>query len=257
LNRSSREASLIEIVLPVTIRRILGQFHERRLECGVQRSVTPVASWRLRYSAHVVQDLRQSTPKFFRSAAAFRKWLLDHHDTAQELLVGFYKTDSGKPSITWPESVDEALCFGWIDGIRKRVDDVSYTIRFTPRKTGSIWSTVNTRKTKALIDQGRMMPSGLKAFAARREDKSGLYSHEQRPESLIEPYAAMLARNSAASTFFQRQAASYRRAAIWWVISAKRDETRLKRALKLIELSASGELIPQFIRKPVHCKPAN
>jgi uncharacterized protein YdeI (YjbR/CyaY-like superfamily) len=188
-------------------------------------------------------------PTFFRTPAAFRKWLQQHSSTKHELLVGFYKTNSGKPSITWPESVGEALCFGWIDGIRKRVDDVSYTIRFTPRKSSSIWSTVNIKRVEALVKEGRMTPAGLKAYAARRENKTGIYSHEQRPEELVEPYASLLARNARATRYFEQQAPSYRRAAIWWVISAKKEETRLERARRLIELSAKGEWIPQFIRR--------
>jgi uncharacterized protein YdeI (YjbR/CyaY-like superfamily) len=188
-------------------------------------------------------------PTFFRSAAAFRKWLQEHNAAKRELLVGFYKIDSGKPSITWPESVDEALCFGWIDGIRKRVDEVSYTIRFTPRKPASIWSSINIKRVEALVKEGRMTPSGLKAYAARRENKSGVYSYEQRPDQLVEPYATLLARNARASRFFTQQAPSYRRAAIWWVISAKKEETRLKRAQTLIQLSGQGELLPQLIRR--------
>jgi uncharacterized protein YdeI (YjbR/CyaY-like superfamily) len=188
-------------------------------------------------------------PKFFRSATAFRKWLGGNGHVAQELLVGFFRAGSGNASITWPESVDEALCFGWIDGIRRRVDEVSYTIRFTPRKPRSVWSSVNTRRAQTLIEQGRMAPAGLLAFAARRENRSGIYSYERRPENLVEPYAGMLAINAAASKFFNDQAPSYRRAAIWWVISAKKHETRTKRAKTLIELSKNRELIPQFMRR--------
>jgi uncharacterized protein YdeI (YjbR/CyaY-like superfamily) len=188
-------------------------------------------------------------PTFFRSAAAFRKWLQQHSATKQELLVGFYKTDSGKPSITWAESVDEALCVGWIDGVRKRVDDVSYTIRFTPRKSTSTWSSINIKRVEVLVKEGRMAPPGLTAFAARRESKSGIYSYEQRPDKLVEPYAGLLASNARAARFFAQQAPFYRRAAIWWVISAKREETRLTRARTLIELSGKGELIPQFTRR--------
>jgi uncharacterized protein YdeI (YjbR/CyaY-like superfamily) len=188
-------------------------------------------------------------PTFFRSALAFRKWLQRQYGAKQELLVGFYKTDSGKPSITWPESVDEALCFGWIDGIRRRVDDVSYTIRFTPRKPTSIWSSVNIKRAEALMEQGRMAPSGLHAFTARRANKSGIYSYEQRPGELVEPYAGMLAKKAAATGFFAQQPPAYRRAAAWWVISAKKEETRLKRAQTLIKLSGNGKLIPQFTRR--------
>jgi uncharacterized protein YdeI (YjbR/CyaY-like superfamily) len=188
-------------------------------------------------------------PTFFASPAAWRKWLQQNAADQQELLVGFYKTGSGRPSITWPESVDEALCFGWIDGVRKRIDDVSYTIRFTPRRSTSIWSTVNVKRVAALTEEGRMTSAGRKAFECRSESKSGLYSHETRPEALTEPYATLLSRNRAATRFFTAQAAWYRRAAIWWVIGAKREETRLKRALTLSELSKEGELIPHLRRK--------
>jgi uncharacterized protein YdeI (YjbR/CyaY-like superfamily) len=187
-------------------------------------------------------------PTFFPSPEAFRKWLQRNCEAKQELLVGFYKADSGKPSMTWPQSVDEALCFGWIDGVRKRIDDVSYTIRFTPRKPTSTWSSINIKKVAVLTEQGRMAPSGLQAFAARRENKSGIYSYEQRPDKLTEPYAGMLAKSAVAHKFFTKQAPWYQRAAIWWVISAKREETRLKRAQTLIELSKQQQLIPQFTR---------
>jgi uncharacterized protein YdeI (YjbR/CyaY-like superfamily) len=189
-------------------------------------------------------------PTFFRSADAFRQWLERHGGVKQELLVGFYNTDSGKTRITWPESVDEALCFGWIDGVRKRIDDVSYTIRFTPRKPTSTWSSVNIKRVAFLTEQGRMTALGLKAFEVRRENKTGIYSYEQRPDKLIEPYASMLAKNRPAHRFFAKRAPSYQRAAIWWVISAKKEETRLKRAQTLIELSGRGELIPQFTKSP-------
>jgi uncharacterized protein YdeI (YjbR/CyaY-like superfamily) len=187
-------------------------------------------------------------PTFFRTAADFRHWLQRHNGTARELLVGFYKKSSGRPSLTWPESVDEALCYGWIDGIRKRVDEASYTIRFTPRRAGSIWSAVNTRRAHTLAAQRRMTPAGLRALEARRPNRSGRYSYEQRPQELTAPYAGMLSRNAAARTFFLAQIPSYRRAATWWVLSAKKEETRLKRARALIELSASGKQIPQFLR---------
>ena len=164
--------------------------------------------------------------------------------------MGFYKTDSGRTSITWPESVDEALCFGWIDGVRKRIDDVSYTIRFTPRKPTSTWSSINIKRVAFLTEHSRMTPPGLKAFAVRRENKSGIYSYEQRPDKLVEPYASLLASSPRAHKFFAEQAPSYQRAAIWWVISAKKEETRLKRARTLVELSGRGELIPQFTKSP-------
>lgn len=160
--------------------------------------------------------------------------------------VGFYKKDSGKASITWPQSVDEALCFGWIDGIRKSIDQVSYKIRFTPRKPRSIWSTVNIKRAGELAEQGLMQPAGLKAFAARRENRSGIYSYEQRSAELPAVYAGKLNKNAAAWKFFQSQPPSYRKAVNWWVVSAKKEETRLKRLDTLIEDSAAGRTIPQF-----------
>jgi uncharacterized protein YdeI (YjbR/CyaY-like superfamily) len=189
-------------------------------------------------------------PKFFKSPSDFRKWLAARHANAKELLVGFYKKDSGKLSITWPESVDEALCFGWIDGIRRRIDDDSYSIRFTPRKTSSTWSAVNIGRAKELISAGRMTPAGEKAFAARKENRSGIYSYEQRCAELVEPYAGKLRRNKAAAKFFASQPPSYRKAANWWVLSAKQEVTRLSRLDKLISLSAAGQTIPQFTRLP-------
>jgi uncharacterized protein YdeI (YjbR/CyaY-like superfamily) len=189
-------------------------------------------------------------PKFFRNPADFRAWLEEHHAAVPELLVGFYKQESGKPSMTWHESVGEALCFGWIDGVRKRIDDVSYSIRFTPRKPGSIWSAVNSERVESLVGAGRMQPAGLRAFEARRSNKVGVYSYEQRPDELVPPYAQMLAKHPGARKFFDAQAPSYRRAAIWWVISAKQEETRLRRAKTLIGLSAKSQWIPQFLRKP-------
>jgi len=177
-------------------------------------------------------------PKFFKTPSAFRKWLAANHAESKELWVGFYKKNSGKPSIDWPESVNEALCFGWIDGIRKRIDDVSYMIRFTPRKAGSVWSAVNIRNVEKLVKENRMQPAGLKAFEARKENRSGIYAYEQRGPELVEPYSGKLKRNKAAWKFFQSQPAGYRKQMNWWVVSAKQEETRLKRLDKLIEESA-------------------
>ena len=162
------------------------------------------------------------------------------HATERELWIGFYKKNSGKPSITWPESVDEALCVGWIDGIRKSIDEESYMIRFTPRRRGSIWSAVNIKRVEVLTNEKRMRPAGLAAFAARRENKSGIYSYEQRSEQLPEPYASRLRRNQKAWKFFQAQPPSYRKTIAWWVVSAKQEKTRQKRLQKLIAESASG-----------------
>ena len=178
-------------------------------------------------------------PTFFKSPSAFRAWLAKHHAKERELLVGFHKKDSGKPSMTWPESVDEALCFGWIDGVRKRIDDESYSIRFTPRKTVSTWSAVNIKRATELSGLGRMMPAGLSAFAARRENRSGIYAYEQRSESLPEPFAAIMKKNKAAWAFFSVQPPSYRKTLCWWVVSAKKEETRVMRLDKLIEASAN------------------
>ena len=179
-------------------------------------------------------------PKFFKTPAAFRKWLAAHHATESELWVGFYKKGSGKSSITWPESVDEALCFGWIDGLRKSIDEESYMIRFTPRKSSSVWSAVNIKNVAKLIEENRMQPAGLKAFAARKEYRSGIYSYEQRSPELVEPYLGRLKRNRAAWKFFQAQPPSYRKVMNWWVVSAKQEGTRLKRIEKLIDESAQG-----------------
>jgi len=179
-------------------------------------------------------------PKFFKTPSAFRKWLAAHHADSKELWVGFYKKDSGKPSIDWPESVDEALCFGWIDGIRKSIDAESYKIRFTPRKLISVWSAVNIKNVEKLVKEDRMQPAGLKGFEARKENRSGIYSYEQRSAELVEPYLGKLERNQSAWKFFQAQPVGYRKQMNWWVVSAKQEATRLKRLGKLIEASAAG-----------------
>jgi uncharacterized protein YdeI (YjbR/CyaY-like superfamily) len=180
-------------------------------------------------------------PQFFQTSADFRIWLKRNHATATQLWVGFYKKDSGKPSITWPESVDQALCFGWIDGIRKRVDKSSYQIRFTPRRRGSIWSAINIKRATELVRQKQMRPAGIKAFAARIENKSGIYSYEQRSAELNELYARQLKKNKAAWNFFRTQPQSYRKMIGWWIISAKKQETRMARLAKLISESAKGK----------------
>lgn len=186
--------------------------------------------------------------KHFKTPSAFRTWLAKHHAAETELWVGYCKKATGQPSMTWPESVDEALCYGWIDGLRKGIDEETYTIRFSPRKPRSIWSAVNIRRAKELIEEGRMRAAGLKAFEARTENRSGIYSYEQRKEQLDGPYAAKLKQNPPAWEFYRAQPASYRRAANWWVVSAKKEETRLARLEKLIELSAMARTIPQFTR---------
>ena len=181
------------------------------------------------------------SPKFFKTPDTFRKWLAANHNKSKELWVGYYKKDTGKPSITWPESVDEALCFGWIDGIRKKFDDESYMIRFTPRKPESIWSAVNIRNVERLSKEKRMMPAGLKAYAHRKEFRSGIYSYEQRPAELVEPYATQFKQNKAAWKFFQAQPPYYRKMMTWFIVSAKTEVTRMIRLDRLIEASAKGQ----------------
>jgi uncharacterized protein YdeI (YjbR/CyaY-like superfamily) len=179
--------------------------------------------------------------KYFKSAHDFRRWLEKNHATMQELWVGYYKKSSRQPSITWPEAVDEALCFGWIDGIRKGVDDLRYTIRFTPRRRRSIWSAVNIKRARELSDKGLMKPPGMAAFDARKENLSGIYSYEQRSANLDAPYEKRLRQNKAAWDFFYAQPPSYRKAIGWWIVSAKQEVTRLKRLEKLITESGRGE----------------
>ncbi len=179
--------------------------------------------------------------KYFKSAHDFRKWLEKNHATMQKLWVGYYKKSSQQPSMTWPESVDEALCFGWIDGIRKSVDDLRYTIRFTPRRRGSIWSAVNIKRARELSDNGLMKPPGKAAFDARKENRSGIYSYKQRSANLDGPYEKRLRQNKSAWDFFYAQPPSYRKAIGWWIVSAKQEATRLKRLEKLITESGRGE----------------
>ena len=177
---------------------------------------------------------------YFKTPADFLKWFKANHTKADELWVGFYKKGSGHPSITWPESVDEALCAGWIDGIRKTIDADRYTIRFTPRRAGSIWSAVNIRRMKVLTDEKRVLPMGEKAFAARLENKSGIYAYEQRRDRLEEPYAGVLRKHKAAAAFFDAQPPGYRKVIGWWIVSAKKEDTRLARLKTLIEACEKG-----------------
>jgi uncharacterized protein YdeI (YjbR/CyaY-like superfamily) len=188
-------------------------------------------------------------PRFFATPAKWREWLQRHHATAAEVWVGFHKRGSGRPSITWPESVDEALCFGWIDGVRKRLDERSYVIRFTPRRKGSVWSSINLARIKELTRLGLMRPAGLAAHEGRTTAKSGIYSYEQRKRARLP--AAMQRRlkgNRAAWAFFQKQAPWYRQVTTWWIVSAKREETRERRLGTLIEDSAAGRRIKALTR---------
>src|SRR5258705_10791454 len=186
-------------------------------------------------------------PRFFRTSAAFRIWLDANHARASELLVGFYRKDSGRASITWPESVDEALCYGWIDGGRRSIDEHSYSIRFTPRKPKSIWSNVNIAKVETLTRDGRMMPAGLAAYALGDPARSGIYAFEKEA-AVFDAEAERAFRNSKSGwAFFEEQPAGYRRLATHYVVSAKRPETRAKRLAALIMHSARGERIPQYV----------
>lgn len=187
-------------------------------------------------------------PTFFPTPPDFRAWLEAHHDKFRELLVGFYKKDSGKPSITWPESVDAALCFGWIDGIRRSIDESSYSIRFTPRRPTSAWSSINIKRVRELTKKGLMHPAGLKAFVARRAKKSGIYSYEQRKHARFTAQQEKRFReNKSAWEFFRSQAPWYQRVTTWWVISAKKEETRLSRLSLLIDHSQHRRTLPRLI----------
>jgi uncharacterized protein YdeI (YjbR/CyaY-like superfamily) len=177
-------------------------------------------------------------PKFFTTAALFRKWLEKNHNRRNELLVGFHKKDSGKKSMTYPEALDEALCFGWIDGVRKSFDDNSYTIRFTPRKPRSIWSLVNIKHVERLREQQRMAPPGLAAFANRDPKRSGIYSFETAARELPPEFVKKFSGSKKAWKFFQEQPPGYRKIAAFYVMSAKKEETRLRRLDQLIALSA-------------------
>jgi uncharacterized protein YdeI (YjbR/CyaY-like superfamily) len=188
--------------------------------------------------------------KYFKSAGEFRNWLETNHDKTTGLWVIFLRKHTAKPSMTWPESVDEALCFGWIDGLRKGIDKESYKIRFSPRKPRSIWSAVNIKRATKLIETGRMQPTGLKAFEARKENRSGIYSYEQRPLKLDEIYETKLRANKKAWNYFQSKAPWYRRAASWWIMSAKREETRFRRLAILIEDCAHERTIGPLRRWP-------
>lgn len=183
-------------------------------------------------------------PTFFETPEKFRAWLRKHHRTADELWVGYWKKHTGLASITWQESVDEALCFGWIDGIRKSVDADSYTNRFTPRREGSSWSAVNTKRAVELIRQGRMRAAGRKAFEARDAERTERHSSQRDNPRLDEAREAMFRANRTAWGFFQAQPPGYRRLAVWWIVSAKREDTRARRFDQLLAVSAARRRIP-------------
>jgi uncharacterized protein YdeI (YjbR/CyaY-like superfamily) len=202
-------------------------------------------------------DNADRTAMFFETAADFRAWLEEHHASADELWLGYYKKGSGKPSITYSEAVDQALCFGWIDGKAQSIDASSYRQRYTPRRTNSIWSNVNVAKVEALQAQGLMHASGLRAFADRRADRTGIYAFEQEPAQLSPEFAEQLRAHASAAAHFDAQPASYRQVVIHWIMSAKREETRLRRLAALIDASGRAERLPQFTSPSRRPKPSS
>jgi uncharacterized protein YdeI (YjbR/CyaY-like superfamily) len=209
-------------------------FKDGRQFVSLQQDIV-IISWNCREPEK--DNERSMTPKFFATPTQFRKWLEKHHQKESELLVGFWKVSSGKPSMTWSQSVDQALCFGWIDGVRKSQGEESYTIRFTPRKSTSIWSAINIRKMEELTKAGLMTPAGQKAFSYRTESRSKIYSHEKEPVPLAPAYERHFKKNKPAWKFFASQAPSYRKVIIHRIMSAKQEKTRLSRLQKAIEMS--------------------
>ena len=191
-----------------------------------------------------------SRPTRFRSPAAFRAWLAKHQDGRAELIVRCYKVHAREKGITYKQALDEALCFGWIDGVRRSLDVDSFSVRFAPRKPRSIWSRVNIARARELEAEGRMTPRGMAAFRAREEARSGLYSFESPPIALSSPYERKLRANRRAWEYFQEQAPWYRRTCTYWVMSAKREETRVRRLELLIDCSARNTPIPALARTP-------
>ncbi|MEW6128812.1 MAG: YdeI/OmpD-associated family protein [Acidobacteriota bacterium] len=186
--------------------------------------------------------------KFFKTLEEFRKWLAKHHASETELWVGYYKKGTGKATLTWQQSVDAALCYGWIDGLKRTVDEARYMIRFTPRKATSAWSAINIARVGELTKMGLMREAGRKAFAARKDHKSVIYSYEQKNVELPIEYVEQFKARTKAWAFFQSQPAAYRKAANWWVASAKREETQVKRFEKLLACSENSARLPQFTR---------
>jgi uncharacterized protein YdeI (YjbR/CyaY-like superfamily) len=192
-------------------------------------------------------------PVFFAKQSEFHTWLEKNHDMDPEIWVGFYKKSSGKPSITWQESVDEALCFGWIDSVRRSVNDTSYANRFTRRKARSTWSAVNINRANELIRLGLIQPAGLKAFEQRTDERSAIYSYEQRRSAKLSvAFEKQFRADKNAWKFFRAQAPWYQRVATFWVLSAKKKETRLKRLARLIEDSGNERTIPPLTRPHMH-----
>lgn len=194
-------------------------------------------------------------PTFFSTPEEFGAWLAENHDREREVLVGFYKKHTGRPTLTWPQSVDEALCYGWIDGVRRSLGDEAYTIRFTPRKAKSTWSAVNLKRVPELIAEGRMHPAGLRAYEAREESNSRIYAYEQADAAAFDAgLEARFRANETAWDFFQAQPPGYRKTSTHWVMSARQEATRLRRLDQLIADSASGRRLDQVTspraRKP-------
>ena len=188
-------------------------------------------------------------PAFFETPEQFRAWLEEHHESESELLVGFYKKGSGRPSITWPESVEQALCFGWIDGVRRSLGDDAYSIRFTPRKRTSNWSLVNVAKVEELTQRGMLAPAGLRAYEARSPERTGVYSSERSEPAVLPPeFESRLRSHAAAAAWFDSRPPGYRKTAIHWVVSAKREDTRARRLQQLIDCSAEGRAVPPLAR---------
>jgi uncharacterized protein YdeI (YjbR/CyaY-like superfamily) len=188
-------------------------------------------------------------PVFFATPEQFGAWLEEHHETVSELWVGFYKKASGKPSMTWQESVEQALRFGWIDGVRHSLDGESYANRFTPRKPTSNWSAINVAKVEELKERGLMAPAGLRAYEARTPERTGVYSFERAKAAVLPPeFEERLRANPAAADWFESRPPGYRKTAIHWVISAKREETRMRRLQQLIDCSAEGRTVPPLTR---------
>jgi uncharacterized protein YdeI (YjbR/CyaY-like superfamily) len=187
-------------------------------------------------------------PRYFETPEDLRAWLEEHHEMAEELWVGLYKKSSGRPSVTWPEVVDEALCFGWIDGVRKSIDAQRYANRLTPRRPTSSWSAVNVKRFGQLKRQGRIRPAGQRAYDLRTKAKTGVYSYEQRHQVVLDPaFEQRFRAKKKAWAWFQEQAPSYRTTAVYWVMTAKRPETRERRLERLIEDSAAGRRVPPFV----------
>ncbi|HUX97326.1 MAG TPA: YdeI/OmpD-associated family protein [Bacteroidales bacterium] len=180
-------------------------------------------------------------PIYFQRQKEFRKWLEKNHSIEKELIVGYYKKETGKPSMTWSESVDQALCFGWIDGIRRNVDDESYSIRFTPRRPGSNWSRVNIKKVEELSKAGLLTPVGLELFNNRKDKHGDRYSYENFSAVLPVEMEKLFRKNKAAWSYFEKQAPSYKKVRIYWINSAKQEETRMNRLKKLILVSEEGK----------------